>query len=236
VRAGACAVTALLASAIPWTSQTEPRAPAASRGEQRATGRIEGRVVITVPVSTAPPSGAYGARRIEKAPVRKESELPNVIVFIQDAPKMSPLPPVRARILQENETFQPRVVAITRGSTVDFPNGDPFFHDVFSLSRSGTFDLGSYPRGQTKSHQFKKTGLVKVYCHIHSHMSASIMVFDHTFFTIPKADGSFTIDEVPAGTYKVSAWHERIGETSQAVKVDAGRASDIQFALPISIK
>lgn len=223
---GACALAALLASAVPWTSQAG----------QRGTGRIEGRVVITVPVSTAPPSGAYGARRVETAPVRRESELPNVIVFVQDPPKTSPLPVGRARILQENETFIPRVVAITRGSTVDFPNGDPFFHDVFSLSRSGTFDLGSYARGQTKSHQFKKTGLVKVYCHIHSHMSASIMVFDHTFFTIPKADGSFTIDEVPAGTYDVSAWHERIGDTSQAVKVEAGRATDIQFALPISIK
>ena len=228
MQAGACALAALVASAIPWPSQAETRAP--------ATGRIEGRVVITVPVSTAPPSGAYGARRVEAASVRKESELGNVIVFIEDAPTISPLPLRRATILQEKETFIPRVVAITRGSTVDFPNGDPFFHDVFSLSRSGTFDLGSYPRGQTKSHQFKKTGLVKVYCHIHSHMSASIMVFDHTFFTIPKSDGGFTIDEVPAGTYKVSAWHERIGETSQDVKVDAGRASDLQFALPISIK
>jgi hypothetical protein len=226
VRAGACALVALVASAIPWTSRAQPR----------ATGRIEGRVVITVPVSTAPPSAAYAARRVEKAPPRPESELSNVIVFIQDAPKTPPLPLRGARILQESETFQPRVVAITRGSTVDFPNGDPFFHDVFSLSRSGTFDLGSFPRGQTKSHQFRKAGLVKVYCHIHSHMSASIMVFDHTFFTIPKADGSFTIDEVPAGTYKVSAWHERIGETNQAVKVDAGRASEMQFELPITIK
>ncbi len=86
-----------------------------------------------------------------------------------------------------------RVVAITRGSTVDFPNGDPFFHDVLSLSRRGTFDLGSYPRGQTKAHQFRQAGLVKVYCHIHSHMTASIMVFDHPFFTIPKPDGTFAI-------------------------------------------
>ena len=116
---------------------------------------------------------------------------------------------------------------------MDFPNADPFFHDVFSLSRSGTFDLGSYPRGQTKSQQFRRAGLVKVYCHIHSHMTASIMVFDHPFFTIPKADGTFTIDDVPAGTYRVSAWHERIGENTQAVRIDPGRPSEIQFALPI---
>lgn len=207
---------------------------AAAQG--RATGRIEGRVVITVPVATAPPSAAYGPRRVEKAAPRSGSEIPNVIVFIEDAPKVTPLPLTRAQILQENETFVPRVVAITRGSTVNFPNGDPFFHDVFSLSRSGTFDLGSYPRGQTKSHQFREAGLVKVYCHIHSHMSASIMVFDHTYFTIPKADGSFAIDDVPAGSYKVSAWHERIGENSQPVKIDAGRTAEIRFALPIVMK
>lgn len=225
VRGGACAVAALLASGAPW-----------SDAAQRATGRIEGRVAITVPVATAPPSAAYGARRVEKPAPRTGSELSNVIVFIQDAPKTVTLPATRARIVQENETFIPRVVAITRGSTVDFPNGDPFFHDVFSLSRSATFDLGSYPRGQTKSQQFRKAGLVKVYCHIHSHMTASIMVFDHPFFSIPKADGGFTIEDVPAGTYKVSAWHERIGENSQQVRVEAGRTSEIQFALPIVIK
>jgi hypothetical protein len=207
-----------------------------AEAQARPAGRIEGRVVITVPVTTAPPSAAYGARRVEKAPPRAGSELANVIVFIQDPPKITPLPLTKARILQESETFVPRVVAITQGSTVEFPNGDPFFHDVFSLSRSATFDLGSYPQGQKKIHQFRQTGLVKVYCHIHSHMSASIMVFDHTFFTIPKADGSFTIDNIPPGSYKVSAWHERIGENSQPVKIDAGRTADIQFALPIGSK
>jgi hypothetical protein len=206
--------------------------------QARPAGRIEGRVVITVPITTAPPSAAYGARRVEKAAPRSGSELLNVIVFIQDAPKVTPLPLTRPvpGILQEGEMFTPRVVAITKGSTVDFPNGDPVIHDVFSLSRSATFDLGSYPRGQTRSHLFRQAGLVKVYCHIHSHMSASIMVFDHTFFTIPKADGSFTIDNVPPGSYKVSAWHERIGETSQPVTIEAGRTADIQFALPIAIK
>ena len=166
---------------------------------QRPTGRIEGASSSRSPSPRRPRRRpmARGASRSRHA--RTGSELSNVVVFIQDPPKPPTLPPTRARILQENETFIPRVVAITRGSTVDFPNGDPFFHDVFSLSRSGTFDLGSYPSGQTKSHLFRKAGLVKVYCHIHSHMSASIMVFDHPFFTIPKADGSFAIDDVPAG-------------------------------------
>ena len=200
------------------------------------TGRVEGRVSITIPVSTAPPSAAYGARRVERPALRAGSELSNVVVFIQNAPRMAPLPVTRARILQENETFIPRVVAITRGSAVDFPNGDPFFHDVFSLSRSATFDLGSYPKGQTKSHVFRRAGLVKVYCHIHSHMSASIMVFDHPYFTIPKADGTFALEAIPEGSYQISAWHERIGEHSQSIRVEAGRTSEIHFALPIGTK
>ena len=99
---------------------------------------------------------------------------------------------------------------------------------MFSLSRSGTFDLGSYPRGQSRSHQFNQVGLVKVYCHIHSHMSASIMVFDHRFFTIPDREGTFALDDVPPGTYRVSAWHERIGENTQTVTVVPGGTADLQ--------
>jgi plastocyanin len=200
------------------------------------TGRVEGRVSITVPVAAAPPSAAYGPRRVDRPAARTGSELSNVVVFIQNAPKPAELPVTRARIVQENETFIPRVVAITRGSAVDFPNGDPFFHDVFSLSRSATFDLGSYPKGQTRSHVFRRAGLVKVYCHIHSHMSASIMVFDHPYFTIPKPDGTFALEGIPEGTYQISAWHERIGEHRESIRVEAGRTSEIQFALPIGTK
>ena len=218
----------LLAAACAAAAAFSPPAPQA--------GRLQGRVSITVPVSKAPPSAAYGARRVEKGSTDPASELTNVVVFLEDAPKPQNLPATRARIVQENETFVPRVVAITRGSTVDFPNADPFFHDVFSLSRSGTFDLGSYPRGQTKSQQFRRAGLIKVYCHIHSHMSASIMVFDHPFFTIPRIDGTFGIDDVPPGTYNVSAWHERIGESTQSVRIEPGRPSEVQFALPIGPK
>jgi len=74
---------------------------------------------------------------------------------------------------------------------------------------------------------------VKVYCHIHSHMTASIMVFDHSYFRIPAADGTFTLDDVPAGTYQVSAWHERIGESVSTIRVESGRTAQVQFALPM---
>jgi len=192
-------------------------------------------VTISVPVVAAPPSSAYGSRKIAAQPA-PQSEVTNVVVYLKNAPKPPALTPMRASIRQQNETFVPHVVAITAGSTVEFPNGDPFFHDVFSLSRSGSFDLGSYPQGKSKSERFTRPGLIKVYCHLHSHMTASIMVFDHPWFTVPAADGSFTIDDVPAGTYTVTAWHERIGDSTQPVTVEAGRSVALQFALPITAK
>jgi plastocyanin len=222
------AVCAAIAAAAFLTARPGGAAP-------RLAGRIEGRVVISIPVAAAPPSAAYGSRRISPAPA-PASELSNVIVFLKNGPRPAALAPMRASILQQNETFIPRTVAITTGSRVDFPNGDPFFHDVFSLSRTGAFDLGSYPKGQSKSEVFKRPGLVKVYCHLHSHMTASIMVFDHPYFAIPSTSGAFAIDNVPPGTYTVSAWHERIGENTQQVTVEDGRTAELQFSLPISAR
>jgi hypothetical protein len=140
---------------------------------------------------------------------------------------------MHATIAQQDEMFVPRVVAITRGSTVDFPNSDPFFHNVFSLSRGASFDLGRYPRGESRLRRFPIAGLVKVFCHIHSHMTASIMVFDHPFFRIPLTDGTFSMDDVPAGSYQISAWHERIGESVSTVRVEPGRTARAEFALPM---
>jgi hypothetical protein len=141
---------------------------------------------------------------------------------------------MRATIAQPDEAFVPHVVAITTGSTVDFPNFDPYFHNVFSLSRSSSFDLGRFPRGDSRERKFTSPGLVKVYCHIHSHMSASIMVFDHDHFAIPNLDGHFTLDGVAPGSYRLSAWHERIGENVQQVKVDPGGSARVEFLLPVN--
>ena len=197
-----------------------------------ATGRIEGLVRLVLPPSSAVPSGVYPSRRVSR-PQPKASEIANVIVFLKDPPKRAEPAPATATIVQKDEAFVPRVVAVTRGSTIEFPNSDPFFHNVFSLSRGATFDLGRYPRGESRSRRFPNAGLVKVYCHIHSHMTASIMVFDHPYFRIPGADGAFTLDDVPAGTYQVSAWHERIGESITTIRVEPGRTARVEFALPM---
>jgi plastocyanin len=200
-----------------------------------ALGRIAGTVRLVAPEGAPIASGAYPTRRVSR-PAPRSSEISNVVVFVKDGPRGGALPPVRARMVQQDESFVPRLVAIPRGSTVEFPNGDPYFHNVFSLSRGATFDLGRFPRGTSRARTFAQAGLVKVYCHLHSHMSASIMVFDHPHFVIPEADGSFVLADIPAGNYRLSAWHERIGESAKDIVVEAGRTISIEFALPVEMR
>ena len=190
-------------------------------------------MTLTSSVKTPLPSAAYASRRADAPSAVAAPEMENVVVYLKGAPTPGALPASHARIVQQDEAFVPRLVAVTRGSTVDFPNGDSIFHDVFSLSRAASFDLGSYPRGSSRSWRFTKPGLVKVFCHLHSHMSASIMVFDHPYFTIPNADGSFVLDGLPPGDYHVVAWHERIGENAQPVELTAGGTTEVRFSLPV---
>src|SRR5581483_6879601 len=137
----------------------------------------------------------------------------------KNAPFQGAPPLMRGEIRQEGEAFEPHVLAVTRGSTVAFPNEDPFYHNVFSLSSAASFDLGRYPRGDARTRTFSKAGLVKVYCKIHSHMSATIVVLDHPYFAIPHDDGSYEIPRVPAGDYTIVGWHERVGERTASVHV-----------------
>src|SRR6185295_17059719 len=156
--------------------------------------------------------GAYPSRVVGIAAERHLSEMANVVVFVKAKP--TPSTPMRAAITQQDEEFVPHLVAVTSGSAVDFPNDDIVFHNVFSLSRAGEFDLGRYPKGRSKTRVFGRPGLIKVFCHLHSQMSAMIRVFDHPYFTIPDADGTFSIPDVPAGDYDIVAWHERVGEVT----------------------
>jgi plastocyanin len=198
-----------------------------------ATGTIEGHVHIETASSRRLASaGAYPSRIVTIAAERNAAELANVIVFVNAKPTSSA--PMRAAIRQSDEEFVPHVVAVTAGSSVDFPNEDLVFHNVFSLSRAGTFDLGRYPKGHSKTRVFTKAGLIKVFCHLHSQMSAVIRVFDHPYFTSPDSGGNFSIPDVPAGDYEVVAWHERVGEVTLTTSVGAGRASTLSFSLPLT--
>lgn len=188
--------------------------------------------IVTKPTRRLASAGAYPGRNVAIGVTHDASELPNVVVFVKAAPAATT--PSRQAIRQIDEEFAPHLVAVTAGSTVDFPNDDLLFHNVFSLSRSATFDLGRYPQGRSRSRTFDRPGLVKVYCHLHSHMSAIVRVFDHPFFAIPDAEGRFTIGGLAPGRHDVVAWHERVGEVTMPVVVEAGRHAAVSFSLPLT--
>jgi plastocyanin len=209
--------------------------PSWSRPAAQQTATVRGRVTIDIPPASRRPSSAYPSRAVAQAQLAPPSEVENVVVYLKDAPAGA-VAPRRAAIRQRGETFLPRVVAVPIGSTVDFPNDDPIFHNVFSLSRARTFNLGRFPRGESRAVRFDKTGIVKVFCDIHSHMAATVIVFNHPWFTAPAADGGFELDNLPAGSLQVTAWHERLGETTLRVRTDPGRTSSVEFVLPVPAK
>ena len=154
---------AIVCGYVQWPADLTARA---------AGGSVDGHVtIVTRPSRRLSSAGAYPGRTVTVGPSAGGTELANVIVFV-DLPEGETSAPTQVAIRQTNEVFVPRVAAVTTGSTVDFPNDDPIFHNVFSLSRAAAFDLGRYPRGESKSRRFDKPGVVKVFCHLHSHMTA----------------------------------------------------------------
>lgn len=198
---------------------------------QGATGRVTGSVKLTMANSAPSAANAYERRSVGPRP-KAQPELRNVLIFFADLPATKSAP-MQASIAQRDEQFVPHVIAVTAGSSVAFPNEDPFFHNVFSLSRGATFNLGRYPSGASRSRVVARPGIIKVFCEIHSHMSAVIRVFDHPWFTVPADEGTFTIDNVPAGDHTLAAWHERIGERRDQVTIRAGATTQINFTLPV---
>jgi len=193
---------------------------------------VRGRVEIGIPVTTRRPSAAYATRPVPQVVLAPVSELRHVVVFLKDAPAVSTDPRV-VEIRQKDENFIPRVVAVPVGSEVQFPNDDPIYHNVFSLSRVKTFNLGRFPQGESKSVRVTKPGVVKVFCEIHSHMTATIMVFNHPWFAVVGEDGRFELANVPPGQRQITAWHERLGDRTVPVRVESGRTTEADFVLPV---
>jgi len=137
----------------------------------------------------------------------------------------------KSTIRQKDLKFKPDVAVVTTGSTIEFPNDDKVFHNVFSVSSPAKFDLGLYKSGTSKSVTFTRAGVVDVYCNIHPDMVAKIKVLDTPYYAVSDADGSFTIAGVPPGTYPVVAWQARGAEWRGEVTVAAGKASSATITL-----
>lgn len=188
------------------------RAPAVPVAAQRGP-LVSGKVVVL-------DKGDKPARDAGQAVVWLEAAAPG------------PVTPVTAHIVTSDKEFKPRVVVVPVGSTVDFPNSDPFDHNVFSLSEEGPFDLGLYGRGTARSAQFKRPGIIRVYCNVHAQMSAFVVVRDGPWFTQPAGDGTFSLGPVPPGRYTVHAWHERAAAFApESLVVTASGVSGLDLTL-----
>jgi plastocyanin len=212
-----------------------------------AARRVEtGRIVGTVEISSAltarrPRFRVYSDVGAGSVPATRQAtdvtdEMRNVVVYVETATPAgssasTPAPRVMA---QANERFEPHVLPVVQGTRVEFPNRDNVYHNVFSLSSARTFDLGRFPKGSSKSITFDKPGIVQVFCHIHSDMSAVVVVLPNPLFASPDSSGQYVIDQVPPGEYTIIGWHERTKPSVQKVRVVAGQTTTIDFSLPLS--
>jgi len=138
------------------------------------------------------------------------------------------------QVAQLDRRFSPDLLVVPAGSTVSFPNMDPIFHNIFSLSRAKSFDLGAYDQGQTRRVSFSRPGVVDVYCHLHPNMEATIVVTPNRWYARPDAaSGQYRIPNVPPGVYTVVAWHKYAGFFRKTITIEPGRDAVADFFIPL---
>jgi len=155
----------------------------------------------------------------------------DAVVYLAAIPgKTFPAPAEHARIDQQNLVFHPHVLPVQVGATVDFLNSDAVLHNVFSPDAcADKFNLGTWPQGQTKSFTFKKECAATLLCKVHPEMEAFVVAVPTPYFAVTKADGSYTIANVPDGAYTVKVWHPKLKGAEKAVKVAGATAADFEI-------
>jgi plastocyanin len=139
-------------------------------------------------------------------------------------------------IQQINRQFVPDLAVVPLGATVSFPNMDPIFHDVYSLSKTKSFDLGTYDKGQTRRVSFTKPGIIEVYCHLHPNMAATILVLANRYYARPDRDGRYLIPNVPPGHYTLVAWHKTAGFFRKSIDVGPDQTTTADFLIPLDVE
>lgn len=199
---------------------------------------IQGVVRLPAIKGTAPSFNAYPGRAsaIPGGARMAHGSLDDAVVYVERIPAAaeSTLAAAAAsaphpKLAQRNQCFAPHVVPIAVGTPIDFPNLDPIYHNVFSVSPARRFDLGKYPRGQSKTVIFNRTGLINVYCDIHSDMAAFVLVLPHHAFTQPDKNGAYALPELPAGRYVVKLWHPDFGDVAREVHL-VGDATSLDLS------
>jgi plastocyanin len=145
--------------------------------------------------------------------------------------KTFPAPKEHPKIDQKNILFQPHVLAVQQGSTIDFLNSDPVLHNVFTPDAcADRFDLGLWPQGEVRSYTYRKECVVTLLCRVHHDMVAFIVVVPTPYFAMVKPDGSYRIPDVPDGTYTAKIWHEKLKPAHKAVTVAGSTEAPLEIS------
>jgi len=162
-------------------------------------------------VGVASAQEAFQAKVTIQAPASaRDPNNANVVVWLTPlSDDATPPQPKHARLAQHNKQFEPHMMVIPVGSAVDFPNEDPFFHNVFSLYKGKRFDLGLYEAGSSRTVRFDRPGVSFIFCNIHPEMSAVIVALPTPYYAVSNAAGDVTIPDVPPGRYRLQTWYER---------------------------
>ncbi len=192
--------------------------------------------LVLVLAASAARAGTVSGRVILVKDGKELADASNAVVWIEGT-KAAPgngHNGEKGEMKSAQKRFQPRVIAVSTKETVEFPNVDPIYHNVFSVSGNNRFDLGLYRSGASKSKAFDEPGLVRVYCNIHPQMVGFIMVVDTDFAAVTGRDGAFQFDNVPSGPHTVRVWHEEGPEAKETVMVGAGPSSPLEIRIDVS--
>ena len=156
----------------------------------------------------------------------------DIVVFLTRAGTRAPQPPKEPAVIdQRNLCFTPHVLPVVVGTTVAFPNNDPVYHNVYSPSEAGMFNLGTFAPGVTRMIKFDHPGVVKILCNVHPEMLAYVVVLDTPYYSRTDKDGSFRIANVPSGDYQLSIWCEHTGFHLQKIALTAGHTYTLSSIL-----
>ena len=174
-----------------------------------------------------------GQVTILERPGETTEDLGNVVVYLEPTgatARPRPVAPINSVINLQSRQFRPRVSVVTEGSRIDFPNQDPFSHNVFSKANGG-FDTNVYGRGKTRENVFHEAGVYPLYCNVHPRMTAYVVTVKTPYFVQAGLDGRFSIENVPPGQYKMHVWHDRTSDVTKDVTVSAQGVAGIRVAL-----
>jgi hypothetical protein len=194
------------------------------------TGTIEGTVKLPARESAEPKSTPQYPGKPGTSVPYPDSPIAAIVYVKGKIEGKSFAPPARHPSLSQKDAwFTPEVMAVLVGTTVDFPNLDNQYHNIFSYSKPKRFDLGRYPTGESRSVTFDQPGMVKIYCEIHAHMHAFVLVTENPYFHVTDPQGRFRIENVPPGHYPIAVWRARGKEIEKEVDVVAGESLKLSF-------